>query len=219
MNIKSYTGIVDYGVGNLRSVFNAIKAVGGEPVLSDSADVLLDCDRLVLPGVGAFPHGMAELQKRGLGDVIKKFARDGRPILGICLGMQLLALKSYEFGETKGLGLAHGEISLLRPTNTDQILRLPHVAWKQLRRTKNEVDWLFDNVNPEAKFYFIHSYAMSYDSENVVATSEHDGVPFGAVLRAENVVGTQFHPEKSGPEGLKIIRNFIINGKFYERFG
>jgi len=208
----SLTGIIAYGVGNVRSVFSAVKAVGGEPILTASVDELLGCDRLILPGVGAFSSGMAELEARGLDMVVKTAAESGVPIMGICLGMQMLAQKSLEFGETKGLGLVDDVVSLLQPSNPDQMLRLPHVAWKPLTHNCDEASWLFHGVDPAANFYFIHSYAMTAGSAHVAATAEHGGAEFGAVLLAGNVVGTQFHPEKSGSEGLKLLNNFVSKG-------
>ena len=212
MATTSLTGIIDYGVGNVRSVFNAVRAGGGEPVLSASVEELLRCDRLILPGVGAFAHGMAELKTRGLDRLIKDAARDGMSIMGICLGMQMLTQKSLEFGETEGLGLADGALSLIEPANPDQMLRLPHVAWKPLTRISDDSAWLFDGIDADARFYFIHSYAVSCLSRHVAATADYDGVTFGAVLSVGNVVGTQFHPEKSGPEGLKLLKNFVMKG-------
>lgn len=134
------------------------------------------------------------------------------PIMGICLGMQMLTQKSQEFGETEGLGLADGALSLIEPANPDQMLRLPHVGWKPLTRTSDEAAWLFDGIDPYARFYFIHSYAVSGVSRHVAATADYDDVTFGAVLSVGNVVGTQFHPEKSGPEGLKMLKNFVMKG-------
>lgn len=212
MATTSLTGIIDYGVGNVRSVFNAVKAVGGEPVLTASPEELLRCDRLILPGVGAFAHGMAALKSRGLDALIIKAAQDGMPFMGICLGMQMLTQKSLEFGETEGLKLAEGVVSPIEPADPNQLLRLPHVAWKSLTRTSEEVAWLFDGISPEAKFYFIHSYAVSSSTAHVAATADYDGVSFGAVLSVGSVVGTQFHPEKSGPEGLKMLKNFVMKG-------
>jgi glutamine amidotransferase len=208
----SLTGIIDYGVGNVCSVFNAVKAVGGVPVLSASAEELLACDRLILPGVGAFAHGMMELKSSGLDALILEAAKENMPIMGICLGMQMLTEISLEFGETKGLGLVDGIVSLIEPTEPDQLLRLPHVGWKPLTRTSDEAAWLFEGVDPAAKFYFIHSFAVSSESAHVAAIADYDGVSFGAVLSVGNVIGTQFHPEKSGPEGLKMLKNFIIKG-------
>ncbi len=212
MATTSLTGIIDYGVGNVRSVFNAVKAVGGEPLLTASRNELLACDRLILPGVGAFAHGMAELKSRGLDPLIKGAVKDGMPLLGICLGMQMLTQKSLEFGETKGLALTDGVVSIIKPQKPNQLLRLPHVAWKPLSRTSDKEDWLFDGIEPDARFYFIHSYAVSGTSPNVAATADYDGVSFGAVLSAGNVIGTQFHPEKSGSEGLKMLQNFVMKG-------
>jgi len=213
MAARSFTGIIDYGVGNVRRVFNEVKAVGGEPVLTASIDELLGCDRLVLPGVGAFAHGMAELKARGLHSFINQAAQNGLPIMGICLGMQMLAQRSFEFGETEGLGLIDGVVSLIRASNSGQLLRLPHVAWKPLAHVRDDASWLFEGVDPAARFYFIHSYAVSVDSKHVVATAQHDGTPFGAITLSGNVVGTQFHPEKSGPEGLRLLKNFVSKGE------
>lgn len=212
MSKSSLTGVIDYSVGNVRSVFNAVKAIGGEPVLIGSSAELLLCDRLILPGVGAFAHGMGELQVRGLDKAIMKAAGQGVPIMGICLGMQMLTQKSYEFGETKGLGLTDGVVSLIEPSDPRLSLRLPHVAWKPIKRTGDAAGWLFDGIDPATKFYFIHSYAVSRDSAHVVATAEYDGVSVSALILFENVVGTQFHPEKSGPGGLRMLHNFVRKG-------
>lgn len=207
----SLTGIIDYGVGNVRSVFNAVEAVGGSPVLTSNRDVLMGCDRLILPGVGAYAHGMAELKARGLDEFLKNTVENNIPLMGICLGMQMLARCSLEFGETTGLGFTDGVVSLIEPPkNATQ--RLPHVAWKQLKIQTNAAAWLFDGVDPNAKYYFIHSYAVPSTSSDVVATADCEGIDFAAVLATGCVVGTQFHPEKSGPEGLKMLKNFIVKG-------
>ncbi len=212
MATNSLTGIIDYGVGNLRSVFNAVEAVGGNPVVTASTKELFSCDRLILPGVGAFAHGMAELKSRELDTLIKSAVKERMPVLGICLGMQMLAEKSLEFGETDGLGLADGVVSLIGHESSNKVLRLPHVAWKQLTRASEEAKWFFHKVNPEARFYFIHSYALSGISRSVIATADYEGALFGAVISVGNVVGTQFHPEKSGPEGLQMLKNFVMKG-------
>lgn len=203
------TGIIDYGVGNLRSVFSAVEAVGGQPVVTSCPSELMACDRLILPGVGAFAHGMAELKSRCLDTLIREAALESKPIMGICLGMQMLAHSSLEFGKTDGIGLADGVVSLIGSTKPGQLLRLPHVGWKPLALTNDELGWLFEGVDPAARFYFIHSFALSSSSAHIAATAEYDGITFGAVLSTGSVVGTQFHPEKSGPEGLKMLKNFI----------
>lgn len=212
MSITSRTGIIDYGVGNVRSVANAIKAVGGNPILTSDHEELLSCDRLILPGVGAYAQGMHGLQERGLDILLKRVIADGMPLMGICLGMQLLTERSFEFGETTGLGIADGAVALIQAENAKTVLRLPHVAWKPILRKKDINHWIFDGVDLSARFYFIHSYAVSRKSANIVATAEYNGVSFGAVLSVENVVATQFHPEKSGPAGLQILKNFINRG-------
>jgi glutamine amidotransferase len=206
------TGVIDYGTGNVRSVCNAVEAVGGRPILSSDPDQLLRCDRLILPGVGAFAHGMAELRSRGLDAVLKSAVSDGMPMLGICLGMQMLAKSSLEFGESAGLGIAQGVVSLIQSTDPARIPRLPHVAWKTIEWKNEGGAWLFEGVDPDARFYFIHSYAVPATSPDVAAVAEIDGIEFAAVLAVNNVIGTQFHPEKSGPEGLKILRNFVMKG-------
>lgn len=210
MTQRNLTGIIDYGIGNVRSVCSAVEAVGGRPVLSSDPAELLGCDRLILPGVGAFAHGMAELRLRGLDAVLKTAVSDGTSLLGICLGMQMLAQSSLEFGESDGLGFAQGVVSLIPSPDPTRTLRLPHVAWKQLERKSDAAKWLFDGVDPNARFYFIHSYAVPAASPDVVAVAEIDGNEFAAVLAVDNVVGTQFHPEKSGPEGLKMLKNFVM---------
>ena len=205
--------VIDYGMGNLKSVHRGLEKVGAEVLISFDPDEIATAERLVLPGVGAFAHGMAELKARGLHSFINQAAQNGLPIMGICLGMQMLAQRSFEFGETEGLGLIDGVVSLIRASNSGQLLRLPHVAWKPLAHVRDDASWLFEGVDPAARFYFIHSYAVSVDSKHVVATAQHDGTPFGAITLSGNVVGTQFHPEKSGPEGLRLLKNFVSKGE------
>ncbi|CRK76326.1 MULTISPECIES: imidazole glycerol phosphate synthase subunit HisH [Roseobacteraceae] len=212
MTKTNLTGVIDYGVGNVRSVCSAVEAVGGRPILSSDPIELLGCERLILPGVGAFAHGMTELTSRGLDTALKSAVSDGMPLLGICLGMQMLAQSSLEFGESEGLGLAQGVVSLIPSSDPAHTLRLPHVAWKTLERRSDAAAWLFDGVDPDARFYFIHSYAVPATSPDVVAVAEIDGNEFAAVFAVDNVVGTQFHPEKSGPEGLKMLKNFVMKG-------
>jgi glutamine amidotransferase len=209
---SSLTGIIDYGVGNIRSVFSAVEAVGGKPMLTSDCKELDKCDRLILPGVGAFGHGMSELKARGLGNHVKKVAAEGKPLLGICLGMQMLSNSSLEFGATAGLGLVDGVVSPIDTHDSTRPLRLPHVAWKKLTRINASAGWLFEGVDPSAMFYFIHSYAIPVTSVDAVATADHDGIDFAAVVAVNNVIGTQFHPEKSGPAGLKMLKNFISRG-------
>lgn len=212
MTASALTGIIDYGVGNLRSVQSAVERVGGIPLVTSNPARLLDCPRLILPGVGAFRHGMAELETRGLSAVIRQAVAAGTPLLGICLGMQMLTTRSFEFGDTPGLGLTAGTVTRLERSDGIEPLRLPHVAWKPLRRVSGVLDWFFDGIGDDDRFYFIHSLAVQDVKVDVAALADHDGLAFAAVMTHGSVIGTQFHPEKSGPAGLKLLSNFVSKG-------
>lgn len=204
-------GVIDYGVGNLRSVSNAVSHLGAEPVVSSQAAELSQCDRLILPGVGAFAHGMQALRERGLDAEIVRWAGAGKPLLGICLGMQLLLESSSEFGHAPGLGIVPGHIDALdRLPQAAQALRLPHVSWAPVRPVSPAADPLLRGLSPEATFYFVHSYALSADNPHCLAESDYLGVRFAAVVGSGSVFGVQFHPEKSGPAGLQLLQNFLF---------
>lgn len=203
-------GVVDYGVGNLRSVSNALAHLGAQPLVSGEASQLEGCDRLILPGVGAFGHGMKALQARGLDAFLRRWAAGHRPLLGICLGMQLLLEVSSEFGETPGLGILPGRVDALPELAPMQAtLRLPHVGWAALHTLGDPAPALLTGVPPEARFYFVHSYACRPEHPACVSTAGYLGVRFAALLRRDQVLGVQFHPEKSGPSGLCLLRNFL----------
>ncbi len=190
--------IVDYGVGNLRSVERALRHVGADPKLTGDKDELARANGLVLPGVGAFAPALRELEKGNLGRWIVELARKGRPLLGVCLGYQLLFEQSEEHGRHQGLGLLRGRVVEVRGS-----ARLPVIGWCRLRQT----EWspLWDGVEDDAYFYFLHSYTPSASPE-AIATTEHS--PAAAAARL-NVMGTQFHPEKSGEDGLRVYANFL----------
>ena len=190
--------IIDYGAGNLFSVKNALDFLGFENKITKSADDLRSADRLILPGVGAFPDAMRMLNESGLVGVIKEEVRK-KPLLGICLGMQMLFEKGYEFGETDGLGLIKGSVKLMKPEN----LPIPHIGWNELEL--NEKCPLLDKNNEYV--YFVHSYAAECPSENVAAYCYY-GMKIPALVFNGNVYGAQFHPEKSGEVGLNILRRF-----------
>jgi glutamine amidotransferase len=206
-------GIFDYGLGNIRSVQSAVETVGGEAVVSSDAEQLLRCSRLILPGVGAFAHGMNELTARGLDDVLRQSLDAGIPLLGICLGMQMLASRSLEFGDNPGLSLISGTVTRLAGSGDAPTPRLPHVAWAPLRRVPGKADWLFDGIKDDDRFYFIHSFALRDDATDVAAWAGYEGVDFAAVVAHGSAVGTQFHPEKSGPAGLRMLNNFVSKGQ------
>lgn len=192
--------IIDYGAGNLFSVKNALDFLGFENKITASADDLRAADRLILPGVGAFPDAMRMLGESGLIGVIKEETRK-KPLLGICLGMQMLFEKSYEFGETEGLGLIEGTVKLMQPEG----LAIPHIGWNSLEF--NEKCPLLDGCKDGDYVYFVHSFAADCPSENVAAYCDY-GMKVPALVFSGNVYGAQFHPEKSGETGLNILRRF-----------
>ena len=195
------TAIIDYGAGNLFSVKNALDYIGAESTVTKSAADLESADRIILPGVGAFPDAMKALGETGLIDTIKEQAQK-KPLLGICLGMQMLFDKSFEFGETDGLGLIPGTVELMTPPD----LLIPQIGWNRL--IYNEKCALLDGLGDEPYVYFVHSYAAHCDGKNVAAYTDYGGsVP--ACVFSGNVYGCQFHPEKSGETGLTILRNFL----------
>lgn len=196
--------IVDYGVGNLFSLKSSFAAIGAETVLTPDPEVIKKADKILLPGVGAFGDAAEKLKKSGLGDLIIEEANKGKPLLGICLGMQLLLEKSYEYGEHEGLGLIKGEI---RPISDviPKHLKIPHIGW-------NALDFcgaspIFKYVKNGDFVYFVHSYYGANCDENVIATTEY-GATLTAAVQNKNVFGCQFHPEKSGTVGLNILRGF-----------
>jgi glutamine amidotransferase len=213
--------LIDYGISNLRSVQKAFAHLGVEVALIDTPDHLAQADRLILPGVGAFRAGMAGLQARGLIESIKRAARDGKPLLGICLGMQLLFESSDELGDTEGLGLLSGHVTRIKmqdagrtmqetshsSLNTRHSLKIPHMGWNQLDLVRDHA--LVRGVETGSYAYFVHSYAI-YPEQNdiVVATTEYGG-PFASIVGRGNLCGLQFHPEKSQAVGLKLLQNFL----------
>lgn len=197
--------IIDYGVGNLFSLSSSLRCLGLETAVTGDAEVLRRADRIILPGVGAFADAIAKLRSTGLVDTICEQAAAGKPLLGICLGMQLLFEKSYEYGEHEGLGLVPGQVVPL----ADKLpagLKVPHIGWNRLRILKKE-DPLFKYSGDEEYVYYVHSYYATDCAENTLAVSEY-GIPVTGVVRAGSVIGTQFHPEKSGQAGLRLLRAF-----------
>ena len=196
--------IIDYGVGNLFSLKSSLDFLGVESVVTDDKEVLASADRIILPGVGAFGDAAKKLKDSGLADFVKGKAKAGKPLLGICLGMQLLFDKSFEYGEHEGLGLISGEI---RPISDviPKDLKIPHIGWNALDFTKDNP--LFRYINDGDHVYFVHSFYGANCEESTIATSEY-GAPLTAAVAKGNVFGCQFHPEKSGKVGLNILRAF-----------
>lgn len=197
--------IVDYGVGNLFSLSSSFAAIGFEAVVTGEAEVLRNADRILLPGVGAFSDAIAKLRETGLVPVILEEAQKGKPLLGICLGMQLLFDKSFEYGEYDGLGLIPGKI---RPISDviSKDLKIPHIGWNALHFSEKRSE-IFKYLKEQDYVYFVHSFYGADCDEFVTATTEYS-VPLTAAVQNNNVYGCQFHPEKSGDVGLKILRAF-----------
>lgn len=196
--------IVDYGVGNLFSLQSSLQRIGEQTVVTGEKEQLQQADRIILPGVGAFGDAAIKLQNSGLVSVLQQLAKEGKPLMGICLGMQLLFEKSYEYGEHYGLGLLKGVIRPIGdviPSN----LKIPHMGWNSLHLQKQHQ--LFKYINENDYVYFVHSYYATDCDESVLATAEY-GTPLTAAVGKNNVLGCQFHPEKSGNVGLKILQAF-----------
>jgi glutamine amidotransferase len=194
--------VVDYGMGNLRSVRNALDLLGADVHITDQPQDILQAERLILPGVGAFGRAMENLRERGLIDPLnEKVLNQKTPVLAICLGMQLLAEKSYEHGEYEGLGWIPGSVHLF-----DNDLPVPHVGWNEIM-VQGEPPLFQGLASVNREFYFVHSYHVETNA-NIAATAGY-GSEFVAAVHKDNIFGTQFHPEKSQQNGLTVLRNFI----------
>lgn len=195
--------IIDYGMGNLKSVYNALKKLECECKISSDIEEIRKADKLILPGVGAFKDCMDNLNKAGLPNVIREEVAKGKPLLGICLGMQVLFQKGFEGEECEGLGLLQGEVRLMEDPN----VKIPHIGWNNLE--KNRDDDLLNGLNDKSFVYYVHSYrATGYRDEDLVGFSTYGSLKIPGLVRKGNVIGAQFHPEKSGEIGLQILKNF-----------
>ncbi len=197
--------IIDYGVGNLFSLKSSLSHIGIDAVVTNDADTIKNADKIILPGVGAFGDAIKKLRSSGMADLVCDEAKKGKPILGICLGMQLLFEKSFEYGEYEGLGLIEGEI---RPIADDvaKDVKIPHMGWNSLSfgEEKNEI---FKYLNEGDFVYFVHSFYGTNCKESTIATTQY-GTCLTAAVAKGNVYGCQFHPEKSGETGLSILKAF-----------
>ena len=198
--------IVDYNMGNLASVINAFKSVGAEVVVESNPTKLQNYDKLILPGVGAFGDAMEHLKENGMDEAVKQYAQSGKPLLGICLGMQLLFESSNEFGEHKGLGLIEGKVEAFNETNFDHNLKVPHMGWNELFVQKENP--LFIGLNKDFYLYFVHSFHVVCDNKYAIGKTYY-GYEFVSAVNKDNIYGIQPHPEKSHENGLKIIENFV----------
>lgn len=196
--------IVDYGVGNLFSLVSSFKKIGADIVVTSDENVIKSADGIILPGVGAFEDAVKKLRDTGLDVVLKSEAKNGKKIMGICLGMQMLFEKSYEYGCYEGLGLLQGNIVPMQDS-IPKNLKIPHIGWNALHITRDAE--LLKYVNNNECVYFVHSFYASDCDDSVIATAEY-GKELTAAVQRDNIMGCQFHPEKSGEVGLNILRAF-----------
>lgn len=202
--------IIDYDIGNVKSIINSLENVNIKPILSKDKKEIMNADGIILPGVGAFKHGMRNLREYNLDKIILEYVKLNKPLLGICLGMQILLEESTEFGITKGLGLIKGKIEKF-PFDKSNYEKLPHVSWNEIE--SKSISWnqtILDSIEEKSDMYFVHSYiAMPDDDKNILSTTMYANYNFVSSVKEGNIYGCQFHPEKSGKLGLKIISNFV----------
>ena len=196
--------IIDYGVGNLFSLCCSLNSIGAQVTVTSDPEIIKKADKLILPGVGAFADAAAKLRDSGLDTLIKQLASEGKPLMGICLGMQLLFEKSFEYGEHRGLGLLRGNVVPMQGVIPAR-LKIPHIGWNALHLTRDSK--IMKYVKEGDCVYFVHSYYATDCPDSIIATAEY-GAPLTAAVEQGNVMGCQFHPEKSGPVGLSILKAF-----------
>jgi glutamine amidotransferase len=199
--------IIDYGVGNLRSVEKAFAATGHDALVTGDVSILRKAERLVLPGVGAFAACMNELKQRGLNELVSERVKAGTPLLGVCVGMQMLFEESDEFGTTSGLGFLKGKVQRF---NDDLVV--PQVGWNRIKQQNG--NRLFSGIPDESFFYFVHSYFCAPENDEIVVGETEYGINYASVVAKENICGVQFHPEKSQTVGLRLLANFAEAEEF-----
>ena len=196
--------IIDYGVGNIFSLYSSFKFIGEDVVLTNDKKVIDSCSHIILPGVGAFADARRKLDESGMTEVVKEQVKAGKPLMGICLGMQMLFDKSFEYGEHDGLGLIKGNVRPIADVIPAE-LKIPHIGWNSLELTKDS--GIFKYIKNGDHVYFVHSYWAAECEESTIAVSEY-GAKLTAAVQDGNVYGCQFHPEKSGEVGLNILKAF-----------
>lgn len=196
--------IIDYGAGNIQSVYKALKFIGADCKVTSDKDEILNADGAILPGVGSFGDAMDTMTKRGIKDTIIEYTKSGKPFLGICLGLQLLFPESEETPGVKGLDIFKGTITKI--PNQNRTLKIPHMGWNNISiKQKNGI---FKDIEGEPYVYFVHSFYLKAQDKNIVAATTQYGVEIDAAVQKGNIIATQFHPEKSGEVGLKMLKNF-----------
>ncbi len=204
-----FVAVIDYGLGNLRSVSKALEAVGAEARVTNVAGDITQASAIVLPGVGAFKRGMDNLTKLDILPSITRSVKKGKPFLGICLGLQLLFTESEEHGSHKGLNVIKGKVKKFASN-----MKIPHMGWNQIKlKVKNEKLKIFDGIPDNSYFYFVHSYYVEPEDKGMVVATTEYGQDFVSAVNKDNVWGVQFHPEKSAKLGLKVLENFFRDVK------
>ena len=197
--------IIDYGAGNIQSVYKALKFIGADCKVTSDKDEILNADGAILPGVGSFGDAMDTMTKRGIKDTIIEYTKSGKPFLGICLGLQLLFPESEETPGVKGLDIFKGTITKI--PNQNRTLKIPHMGWNNISiKQKNGI---FKDIEGELYVYFVHSFYLKAQDKDIVAATTQYGVEIDAAVQKGNIIATQFHPEKSGEVGLKMLKNFV----------
>lgn len=219
--MKKNVAIIDYGLGNLFSIKQACERVGLDPVITADINIICEADGLILPGVGAFGDAMSGLQANNLIDPLYSYVKSGKPFLGICLGMQLLFTQSEEFGLHHGLDLIKGRVIKFPKTNSKgEIIRVPQIQWNQIYKNTAEI-WKnspLRNVNDGVYMHFVHSYyAVPENADTVLSYSEYEGIQYASAVKKDNIIGIQYHPEKSGKHGIEVYQSWanFLNNKSY----
>lgn len=212
--INKKVTVIDYGVGNILSVTRALQQFGADVSIASSYSEIRKSNRLILPGVGAFPNAMKSLLKLNIVDTIVELSGNGTPILGICLGMQLLFEESYEQNPTNGLSLIPGNVARIQEDDDfEKLIKVPHIGWSEINRPSEAKEWrntILENVEEGSSVYFVHSYGCNpRERVDVLAVTKYCNLEIIAAVQRENVMGCQFHPEKSGENGLKILDSFM----------
>lgn len=197
--------IIDYGAGNIQSVYKALKFIGADCKVTSDKDEILNADGAILPGVGSFGDAMDTMTKRGIKDTIIEYTKSGKPFLGICLGLQLLFPESEETPGVKGLDIFKGTITKI--PNQNRTLKIPHMGWNNISiKQKNGI---FKDIEGKPYVYFVHSFYLKAQDKDIVAATTQYGIEIDAAVQKGNIIATQFHPEKSGEVGLKMLKNFV----------
>lgn len=203
-----YISIIDMGVNNIRSVVGVLNHLDFETIITKDKDKIMNSSALILPGVGSFPEGMNNLKKNGLDSIIKNFFKQGKPILAICLGFQMLFTSSEEFGTTKGLSIINGKVRSLKSLKIKKTV--PNLGWNIVKYKKKKTNYLYNRLVSKPSVYFIHSYYVeTKDKQYITSSINFSGKEITTSIQYKNLYGVQFHPEKSGKNGIVIIKNFL----------